>query len=200
MGAVTGTVDEQTRPAGGFDLGSIRIADAVQLRTVAKPGQILVDKRTFDSLSQRMRKSYDSDFEEVRNNQGVLYLAWRCTMNEACGSTAGLLEPVSPAQGPARNKKPRPEVSTSTGRDDLKLVQLMTERLAQPTYLLDHLMIAIEMPEEARPPDTLEHGKRCTKVFAWAKAGGKAGTENLRSSIQHVLDKNRSSAREEEGS
>jgi class 3 adenylate cyclase len=87
MGAATGDVIIQPHPDGGTDMAGVTIARAVRLEAAARPGELLVDTVTFDSLPPALRKLYAGE-EKVRGKRTEEFSARRCVMN-----------PEVPAQG-----------------------------------------------------------------------------------------------------
>jgi class 3 adenylate cyclase len=80
MGAATGDVTIRPRPDGGADMAGVTIARAVRLEAAARPGEMLVDALTFDSLPPALRDLYGGE-EKIRGKRTEQFAARRCVMN-----------------------------------------------------------------------------------------------------------------------
>jgi class 3 adenylate cyclase len=80
MGAATGEVTIQPRPEGGTDMAGVTIARAVRLEAAARPGEMLIDAKTFASLPSTLRDLY-GDEEKIRGKRTEEFAARRCVMS-----------------------------------------------------------------------------------------------------------------------
>jgi 3',5'-cyclic AMP phosphodiesterase CpdA len=191
MGAATGKIDLRLRRAGGFDLAGIKIADAVRFEAAGKPGELLIDLATHADLPEDLQRQYAPE-EPIRGKRGETYRCRRCVMDLSAAAELKKIAPASkPEDAPADRSKLNEaldRLKNSPGAERFQVLESM-EKLSQPPYAIDHLMIAIGMPQSERPSNVPSHGEKCTQVFQWAEARGEKGLEKLKSFVQYFLSK-----------
>lgn len=120
----------------GFDIGGVTIARAVRLETAARPGEFVVDAKTFSLLPVELSGEY-GDEVNIRGKRTELFPARRCVMN-----------PEIPEELLSQSASLEKKVSGSR-RSILELF----ERLHSNN--LDTLMFLLEVPIRNQPSATL---------------------------------------------
>jgi hypothetical protein len=191
MGAATGNIDLRLRAAGGFDLAGIKIADAVRFEAAGRPGELLIDLATHADLPEDLQRQYDPE-EPIRGKRGETYRCRRCVMDPSADAELKKIAPASKPEDTPANRSALNEaldrLTNAPGAERFQVLESM-ERLSQPPYAIDHLMIALGMPPSERPNNVASHGEKCTHVFQWAEARGAKGLEKLKSFVQYFLSK-----------
>lgn len=80
MGAATGDVTIEPRPAGEAKVAGLTIARAVRLEAAARPGELLIDVLTYDSLPTELRDLYGGE-EKIQGKRTEEFAARRCVMD-----------------------------------------------------------------------------------------------------------------------
>jgi len=164
IGVATGELNERSRIGGGREIAGMAIVNAVRLETAARPGQVVVDIRTFASLSADVQAIYGPE-ETVVGKRGEQFAARRCTV-----------------------------VSYGVGGDSPPTVLSVLDLFdhLNPRNQLDRLMLVLEMPPQHRPPNTLSAFDRQNSIVDWAVGNGGCGLMKLRDALKHLIEKQRS--------
>lgn len=159
IGVATGDLHEQPRKTGGKEIAGTVVANAVRLEAAGRPGQIVVDKNTFDLLSSELQSLYGPE-EIVAGKRDELFNVRRCTVI-------------------AFSEDQHATVHT--------LLDLF-DRL-NPRDQLDRLMLLAGLPAEQRPPRELTIFRRQDQIVDWAQGQGAAGIEKLSVILKDMIRK-----------
>jgi class 3 adenylate cyclase len=143
IGAATGDLFQ--RPWNGKqEIAGMVIVKAVRLESAAQPGELVVDAATFNCFPPEYQVAYGPE-ECLPGKRDETFAARRCRVVEYKAK----------------------EDATPTVDSILQLF----DRL-HPRDQMDRLMILLEMPQQFRPPDTLELYRRQDKILDWAASIG----------------------------
>jgi hypothetical protein len=159
IGIATGELDERPRPGGGREVAGTVIANTVRLEAAARPGQIVADRATFQSLPANLRKLYGPE-ERVRGKGSEEFAAHRSTVLTYSAAEEAL--------------------------EMLKSVLDLFDRL-NPRDQLGRLMIMLNMPLQFRPAKTLTLFERQNVVLDWASSAAVTGFEGLSSAVKELI-------------
>jgi class 3 adenylate cyclase len=161
IGLATGELYQRPRPGGGQEIAGTVIGNAVRLERAARPGQLVADSATFTSLAGELQALYGPE-ETVLGKRDERFAARRCTIVEY--STAENLPPT------------------------IQSILDLFDRL-NPRDQLSRLMLIIGMPDQYRPPDTLELFRRQDKIVDWAAGRGDDGLVKLDAALKSLIRK-----------
>lgn len=161
IGVATGDLYQRPRIGGGQEIAGTVIAIAVRLEAAAKPGEVLVDAVSFASLPAELQVRYGTE-ETIPGKRGEQFAARRCTI-----------------------------VPYATEHESSPTVQSVLDLFDRlnPRDQLDRLMLVIGMPQQHRPPDTLEMFRRQDKIVDWAIGAGEAGLTKLNAALISLINK-----------
>jgi hypothetical protein len=135
------------------------IVKAVRLEGAAQPGELVVDAATFNSLPPEYQIAYGSE-ESVPGKRDEIFAA--------------------------RRYKVIPYKAREDAAPTINSILQLFDSL-HPRDQVDRLMILLQMPQQFRPPDTLELYRRQDKILDWAANRGGEGLLNLSTNLKHLI-------------
>jgi class 3 adenylate cyclase len=163
IGGATGELHNRPRAGGGQEIAGMVIATAVRLEAAARPGQFLIDDPTFNSLGKDLQVLYGPK-ETVSGKRKEKFAARRYTIV--------------------------PLTDTEAVPTILSALELF-DRL-NPRDQMETLMICLRMPQEHRPPDTLDVAHRRNKILDWAQGHGDEGLSKVAEVLNDLIRKQQS--------
>jgi class 3 adenylate cyclase len=188
MGGATGNIVVNRRDSGISGIAGSAIADAVRLEGAAEPGQLVVDLRTYADLPNDLQAAYTVE-DDVVAKHGQKFRVRRANLDATAKDMMkmfGTRKEKTEHAGHAGRMEQAADRLSAGGEDKLGLVTAL-ESLAYPEFVLDHVMIAIEMPFGMRPGREVKHGMRCVEVINWCEHANKL--ETLKRILQFFLKK-----------
>ena len=159
IGAATGRLYHQRKTSGKEEVAGTVISNAVRLEAASRPGQIVIDDNTFNSLSGEFQTCYGQE-EIVAGKRMELFKARRCTVLTF-----------------AQNQ-----------RATVSSILDLFDRLI-PRDQMDRLMLIIGMPPEHRPSRELTIFRRQDQIVDWAQSQGASGIEKLSVALNDLIRK-----------
>lgn len=158
IGAATGQVAVSTHD-GVRDIAGSVIATAVRLESAAKPGELLIDPKTYAALPVELQRLYGPE-EQVKDKNNESDRAHRCRLSPEPAET---------------------ETDSAPTVDDV----LALFKQLNPRDQLEMIMLRLEMPAQHRPSAGLTLTEREMKVIEWAKR--KDGCRRLAALLREMI-------------
>jgi class 3 adenylate cyclase len=166
IGAATGDLYQRPRN-GKQEIAGMVIVRAVRLESAAQPGELVVDAATFNSLPLEYQAAYGQE-ESVLGKREETFAARRYKVV---------------AYKAKEDTTPKAEEDTTPSV--ISILQLFDS--LHPRDQMDRLMLLLQMPQQFRPPDTLELHRRQDKILDWAASGGAEGLVKLATNLKHLI-------------
>jgi class 3 adenylate cyclase len=165
-GAVTGAIDMQPRPGGGYDIAGEPIGRAVRLETAARPGELLIDCPTYEALPGSARRCYGPE-EEVFGKRGECFLVRRYPI--LLGS------PV--------------EAHATTGWRPGDRLSVAEELSRLDPEQLDRLIFLLGLPLDRQPSRSLDPTERKSELLVRWAGQSRERLERLEAELRYLVEK-----------
>lgn len=163
IGAASGEIVIERKVTGGFDIAGTTIARAVRLEAKTRPGGLLVDKPTFDTLKPDNQKEFGS-LQTVPGKRDERFDAYSREPYPSAENDATFFRQGAEAEEKMTH-------SASTSRIDRAQLLMDIHQLHPNTYVPMIFMLDIPIPQ--RPSNVLSLEERREQVVLWAETNGK---------------------------
>lgn len=171
MGAFTGDIHRRPRPGGGYEVAGEAIGNAVRLEAAARPGELVVDVRTWEALPAELKLMYGSE-EVVPGKREERFRVRRCALNP---------RPEDARKTVTCSSQPEPS-------GDRRRIYELFQSL-DPVYL-DRVMFLMNMPVGRQPSSLLSPDSRRDEILRWASSSSQRLKE-LEATLEYLLEKER---------